>query len=260
MTKVLQVDLYDAGLDTAVRDVIRQCEPNVPRQNKCISATDAHGLVTAFSEPAFKAVLDSFYWVLPDGMPSVWIGRLKGARQMTRCYGPSFFRDVLSHSADLPLTHFFCGGQPGVADELKAAVGRKFGNHRVSGTFCPPFREMSDHEFRALADMINQAGANIVWIGISSPKQERFAQRLSQVTDVNFIVTVGAAFDFHTGRVAQAPGWVQNLSMEWLFRLMMEPKRLYKRYLKVVPLFIFFNLKEVVYSLPEKLLRRTETV
>lgn len=245
MTKVLQVDLYDAGLDSAVAELIDQCQPTAPQTSKCISATDAHGLVTAFRDPAFKAVLDSFYWILPDGMPSVWIGKLKGARQMTRCYGPDFFKQVMQGSADKEIRHFLCGGKEGVANDLKRAVGRKFANHNVAGTFCPPFREMSDAEFKTLGQTINESGANVVWIGISSPKQERFAQRLARWTTVNFIVTVGAAFDFHTDRVAQAPGWMQSLSLEWTFRLMMEPKRLYKRYLKVVPLFIFFNVKEI---------------
>lgn len=244
MATVLQVNLYDSGLQSAVGEIIRQSSSEPIRQNRCISATDAHGLVTAVKNPAFKAVLNSFYWNLPDGMPSVWIGKLKGANQMTRCYGPDLFRDVFTNSADAPIKHFLCGGKEGVAEELKAAVGRKFGNHQVAGTFCPPFREMSDEEFRALGELINQSGANIVWIGISSPKQEYFAQRLAQYTDVHFIITVGAAFDFHTDRVRQAPAWMQKSSLEWLFRLMMEPKRLYKRYLKVIPLFILFNIKE----------------
>lgn len=250
MTQVLQVKLYDSGLRAAVQNLVRQCEPTLPRQNKCISATGAHGLVTAFKEPDFKRVLDSFYWNLPDGMPGVWIGKLKGARQMTRCYGPDFFRYVLEDSASAPINHFLCGGQEGVADELKEAVARKFDNNRVVGTFCPPFREMADEEFRALAERINRSGANVVWIGLSTPKQERFARRLAQWTTVHFIVTVGAAFDFHTDRVAQAPAWMQRLSLEWFFRLMAEPKRLYKRYLEVVPLFIFLNLKE--FLLPVK--------
>ncbi|GAB3894564.1 WecB/TagA/CpsF family glycosyltransferase [Spirosoma agri] len=245
MANVLQIDLYDAGLDSAVSEVIRQCDSSLPPQNRCISATGAHGLVTAFKEPAFKEVLNSFYWNLPDGMPGVWVGKLKGASNMTRCYGPDFFRYVFANSASKPINHFLCGGQEGVANELKKAVGRKFDNYKVVGTFCPPFREMSDDEFRSLADTINRSGANIVWIGLSTPKQERFARRLAQWTNVNFIVTVGAAFDFHTDRVAQAPGWMQKLSLEWFFRLMAEPKRLYKRYLEIVPLFIFLNVKEI---------------
>ncbi len=245
MTNVLQIKLYDAGLDSAVREVIAQCASALPRQSRCISATGAHGLVTAFKEPDFRATLDAFHWNLPDGMPGVWVGRLKGARQMTRCYGPDFFKQVFEQSAGTEITHFLCGGKEGVAEELKAAVGRKFNNQRIVGTFCPPFREMSDEEFKTLAEVIDRSGASIVWIGLSTPKQERFARRLSQFASVHFIATVGAAFDFHTNRVAQAPGWMQRLSLEWLFRLTKEPKRLYRRYLEVVPMFIFLNLKEV---------------
>lgn len=246
--KILHINLFDAGLDAAVRACLDACAPNLPRENRCVSATDAHGLVTAYRQPEFRALLESFHWVLPDGMPSVWLGKLKGATGMTRCYGPDFFKRILSESAEQPVTHFFCGGKEGVADQLKAAVARKWDNRRVVGTYCPPFREMSDGELKKLAETINQSGANIVWIGLGSPKQERFAQRLARYTNVNFLVTVGAAFDFHTDRVAQAPAWMQRLSLEWAFRLAMEPKRLASRYVKVVPLFILYNLKETLFS------------
>lgn len=246
MTKVLNVTLFNSGLETAVRTCVEQCAASYPRENRCISATDAHGLVTAYRQPEFKALLDSFYWVMPDGMPSVWLGKLKGATQMTRCYGPDFFKQVLTTSGNKEITHFFCGGKEGVADDLKVAVGQKFGNDRIVGTYCPPFREMSDDEIKELAETINQSKANIVWIGLGSPKQERFARRLSKWTNVHFLVTVGAAFDFHTDRVMQAPTWMQKLSLEWLFRLSVEPKRLAGRYFQVVPLFIWFNLKEAL--------------
>ncbi|MBD2752284.1 WecB/TagA/CpsF family glycosyltransferase [Spirosoma validum] len=244
MTKVLNVTLFDCGLDAAVHTCLEQCADSYQRENKCISATDAHGLVTAYRQPEFKALLDSFYWVMPDGMPSVLLGKWRGATQMTRCYGPDFFKQILTNSVGKEITHFFCGGKEGVADELKVAVSQKFGNHQVVGTFCPPFREMSDQELKELAQTINRSGANIVWIGLGTPKQERFAQRLSMWTNVHFLVTVGAAFDFHTDRVTQAPAWMQRLSLEWFFRLMVEPKRLGGRYFRVVPLFIWFNLKE----------------
>ena len=252
MTKVLNITLFDAGLDSAVSQCLEQCHDAYPRQNKCISATDAHGLVTAYRQPDFKALLDSFYWVLPDGMPSVWLGRWRGATHITRCYGPDFFKRVLTEGASQEITHFFCGGQEGVADELKTAVSQKFGNNRVAGTFCPPFREVTDEEMRALADTINQSGASIVWIGLGTPKQERFAKRLARWTTVHFLVTVGAAFDFHTDRVTQAPAWMQKVSLEWFFRLVVEPKRLAGRYFRVIPLFIWLNLKEMFLPKPLK--------
>ena len=108
----------------------------------------------------------------------------------------------------------------------------------VVGCFTPPFREMSDEEYRQLAEQINSLEVDIVWIGISTPKQERFAVRLAQYTQVHFICTVGAAFDFHTDRVREAPRWMQQHGLEWFFRLITEPRRLWRRYIKVVPLFI----------------------
>lgn len=246
MVRVLTTALYDAGLTTAVDEIIYQCAPTSRRQNKCVSATGAHGMITAIQEPDFQQVLNSFYWNLPDGMPGVWVGRLKGSANMERCYGPEFFKRVFTESADTGINHFLCGGKEGVADELKQAIGKKFANYNVVGTYCPPFRTLSEDELNALGDQINQSNANIVWIGLSTPKQERFARQLAKYTSVHFIVTVGAAFDFHTDRVQQAPAWMQRLSMEWFFRLLMEPKRLYKRYMEIVPLFIFYNLKELL--------------
>jgi N-acetylglucosaminyldiphosphoundecaprenol N-acetyl-beta-D-mannosaminyltransferase len=99
-----------------------------------------------------------------------------------------------------------------------------------------------------LGQQINASGANVVWIGLSTPKQETFAKLLSQYTDVQFLVTVGAAFDFHTGKVRQAPPFLQRIGLEWLFRLIKEPRRLYRRYLEIVPFFLYYNLKEFLIS------------
>jgi len=105
---------------------------------------------------------------------------------------------------------------------------------------------MTDAELKELAEKINTVNTNIVWIGLITPKQEIFAYCLSKSTNVNFICTVGAAFDFHKGKVKQAPRWVQRIGMEWFFRLIMEPKRLWKRYFEIVPLFIWYNLIELI--------------
>ena len=179
-------------------------------------------------------------------MPGVWIGRLKGAKEMERCYGPDVFKEVMLTTADKDLSHYFCGGKKGVAEKLKQACEEKFSNYNVVGTFSPPFREMSEIELIELAAEINNKQSDIVWIGLSTPKQEIFAYRLSKFTNVNFICTVGAAFDFHTGNVKQAPQWIQEIGMEWFFRLVMEPKRLWKRYFEIVPLFIWYNFLEFI--------------
>ncbi|GIV62056.1 MAG: hypothetical protein KatS3mg044_0922 [Rhodothermaceae bacterium] len=154
-------------------------------------------------------------------------------------------------TASLPVRHFFCGGKEGVADRLREAVAEKFGNRNVVGTHCPPFRPLTDDEFAALGAEIDAVGAHVVWIGISTPKQERFAADLARHTQARFIITVGAAFDFHIGNVRQAPSWMQQAGLEWFFRLLMEPRRLWRRYLKIVPAFMYYNMKERIFF-PER--------
>ena len=234
MVKVLDIPFYDQSIEDIVPEIIRICTDHLqPNINLCISASGAHGLVEAHQDPAFKNILQSFWLNLPDGMPTVWVGKLKGANKMARCYGPDFFKAMMLASAN-----------KGVANALKEAVQIKFGNSQVVGTFCPPFRNMTAAELEQLGNEITQLGAHIVWIGLSTPKQEKFAAALANYCKTCFIVTVGAAFDFHTDQVKQAPSWMQQNGLEWLFRLLMEPKRLYKRYFTIVPMFIWLNIKE----------------
>lgn len=244
--KILGIPMYAADIGSATALVLGHCRSS-KRSNHCVSATGAHGLVYAQRNRTFDKILKNFYINLPDGMPGVWIGKLKGKKMMKRCYGPSFFESVMIESRDSPVTHFFCGGKKGVADELRIAVKSRFGNHNVVGTLCPPFQDVEAYDYDSIAHTINQTNANIVWIGLSTPKQELFASRLAEKTNVHFIVTVGAAFDFHTGKVPQAPSLVQNFGLEWLFRLLMEPKRLYRRYLEIIPLFIYYSLRELLF-------------
>lgn len=246
MSQVLGINIYNRDTITFIKTNFFDIPHASSKKNKCVSATGAHGIITAKKDKKFRKILNSFYANLPDGMPGVWVGRLKGAKEMQRCYGPDFFRDTMIATKDAKMNHFFCGGKEGVADKLKKTCEEKFGNYNVVGTYSPPFREMTDNELKELAEKISVLNTNILWIGLSTPKQEIFAYRLSKFTNVNFICTVGAAFDFHTGKVKQAPTWIQKIGMEWFFRLLMEPKRLWKRYFEIVPLFIWYNIIELI--------------
>lgn len=247
MIPVLGIPLYNKTIEIVVDDILHSLSVSSEKKNLRISATGAHGLVEASKNPGFKKTLEHFFINLPDGMPAVWVGRIKGANQMRRCYGPDFFKYLMLASSALPVKHFFCGGKEGVADELKTACSEQFQNQQVTGTFCPPFREMTDQEMVSLGEKITDSGAHIVWIGLSTPKQEVFAERLSHFTSTCYIITVGASFDFHTGKVKQAPKWMQSVGLEWFFRLIIEPKRLYKRYFEIVPMFIYLNIKEFLH-------------
>ena len=165
---------------------------------------------------------------------------------MQRCYGPDFFAEVMQLTREYPIKHFLCGGAEGVAARLKENCATRFSNQNIVGTYCPPFRDMDQGELQALAQQINDLEADVIWLGLSTPRQEQTALRLSVQVNARFLVTVGAAFDFHTDRIRQAPAFVQKIGMEWLFRLCMEPGRLWRRYFEIVPKFIYFNFLELI--------------
>ena len=156
---------------------------------------------------------------------------------MDRCYGPDFFAAIMQATSRLEVAHFFCGGKPGVPEELKQTVELKWGNKNVVGTYSPSFSPMQEDDWSNLVAKINESTAQIIWIGLSTPKQEKFAYELAKRVKVRYIITIGAAFDFHTGRLAQAPRWMQRNGLEWFYRLCKEPRRLCKRYIEIVPKF-----------------------
>ena len=239
MPSLNHISIYERDLSSAVQELVASLSSSFREEDsvRCISATGAHGMVEAHKDSSFKNVLSSFYWNLPDGMPLVWWGRLKGHATIDRCYGPDFFAAIMQATSRLEVAHFFCGGKPGVAEELKQAVEFKFGNKRVSGTCSPPFGPMQEEDWGNLVAKINESGAQIIWIGLSTPKQEKFAYELAKRVKVRYIITIGAAFDFHTGSLAQAPRWMQRTGLEWFYRLCKEPCRLWKRYIEIVPKF-----------------------
>jgi N-acetylglucosaminyldiphosphoundecaprenol N-acetyl-beta-D-mannosaminyltransferase len=240
--KILGLKLYDNGFESAVAELIHitKSEP----KNCCISASDAHVLVLSKTKPDFAQILHSFYWNLPDGVPSVWLLKLKGAKQASRISGPPFFEAVIKATIHLPINHFLCGGTAGVADDLKD-VCKVWGNQNIVGTSSPPFRELTETDYVAIAQEINQSHASIVWVGLGAPKQIYFANELAKYVNLHAIITIGAAFDFHTNRIKKAPKWIQKIGLEWFYRLVQEPKRLFKRYVITIPKFIWFGIGDV---------------
>ncbi len=175
----------------------------------------------------------------PDGMPAVWIGRLLyGFPDMGRVYGPDLMLEVLRQSQGTGTRHFFYGGTEGVAKELGHRMAQKFPGAEIVGTYCPPFRPLNGEEEEELTRQITDSEADVVWVGISTPKQDRFMAEFIHKLPVKLMFGVGAAFDFHTGRVRQAPPWMQRNGLEWAYRLSQEPRRLWRRYLTSNPRFL----------------------
>ena len=237
MTKrvnVLGVGISVLNLRTAL-DAI--AEAVRARRKGYLCVTGVHGVMEAQDDPDFKAILNGAFLCTPDGMPMVWAGRLAGHRDMRRVYGPDLMLDVCRWSETSGCKHFFYGGAEGVAELLAQKLKSRFPKMEIAGTFTPPFRPLNAAEEKQFSETIRAAQPDILWVGLSTPKQEKFMAKFLPKLDVTLMVGVGAAFDFHAGRVRQAPRWMQRGGLEWLFRLCSEPRRLGMRYLKNNPLF-----------------------
>jgi len=205
-----------------------------------VTVTGVHGVIESQDDEALRRIHNASLLSTPDGMPMVWMGRLTGHRRMGRVYGPDLMEQVFEWSRTSGATHYFYGGNTGVAQELKLKLEQRFSGLRVVGTFTPPFRPLNEEERRALVDDVARARPDFFWVGLSTPKQERFmSEYLPQLSDARILVGVGAAFDFFTGRVSQAPRWIQRSGFEWLYRMSRDFKRLWPRYSRIVPRFLW---------------------
>lgn len=196
-----------------------------------VCVTGVHGVMEAQRNRRFKDILDRAMLVVPDGVPTVWIGRLEGHSDMGRVFGPDLMMELCRSSVVSGHTHFLYGGKPGIAEELKQNLENQYPGIRVIGTYTPPFRPLSEMEQAELQQELDRLSPDIMWIGLSTPKQEQFmAENLSSLT-CKVMIGVGAAFDIHTGRVKDAPRWIKTAGLQWLHRLCQEPSRLWRRYL-----------------------------
>ena len=202
-----------------------------------ICVTGVHGVMEAQDDEAFRKILNGAFLCTPDGMPMVWMGKIRGYPEMRRVYGPDLMLDTCAWSEKSGAKHFFYGGADGVADLLAKKLKEKFPKLEIAGTFTPPFRPLDTTEEKQFAETIRAARPDILWVGLSTPKQEKFMAEFLPKLDVTLMVGVGAAFDFHSGRVKQAPRWMQRSGLEWFYRLCQEPRRLAKRYFRNNPLF-----------------------
>lgn len=203
----------------------------------CVAAT--HTVMVAQEDPeTMEAVLGASL-VVPDGQPLVWALRALGRPLPDRVYGPDLMLRHSERAAQTGTRVFLYGGRnQGALVQLTLNLRRRFPGLRVVGGCSPPFRDLDDAELDVVAEEINRTDADVVWVGIGVPKQEKWMAAMRARLDAPVLVGVGAAFDFHAGLVPQAPGWMQSSGLEWAFRLAQEPRRLWRRYLRYNPRFV----------------------
>jgi N-acetylglucosaminyldiphosphoundecaprenol N-acetyl-beta-D-mannosaminyltransferase len=239
---ILGVDVSAIDMDLALDAIKHWIDASKPHY---VCVTPAHSIMDAYNVSEFRRILNSSGLTTPDGMSLVWILRLLGHKDVDRVYGPDLMLEACRSGLSHNWRHYFYGGDEGVAETLAAQLMVNCPELQVAGTYTPPFRLLTLEEDEEIIKTINEANADIVWVGLSSPKQERWmAEHLGKI-DAPVMIGIGAAFDFLSGYKPQAPRWMQRSGLEWLFRFLTEPRRLWPRY-RQYPLFIWLVLLQML--------------
>jgi N-acetylglucosaminyldiphosphoundecaprenol N-acetyl-beta-D-mannosaminyltransferase len=208
-------------------------------ESKSVFASNVHMTMETYDNPEFAQIVNNADLVTPDGMPLVLALRALGSKEASRVYGPTLTLDVCRAAADQNMAIALYGGTTDSLVAFTNFLQVQFPKIRIVCQISPPFRPLTEEEDTNYTQTIVQSGAQILLVGIGCPRQENWiAAHRGLIPAV--MLGVGAAFDFHSGRIRQAPPWMQKISLEWLFRLIMEPKRLWKRYFKHNPRFLLF--------------------
>lgn len=221
------------GVRIAVTDMettVRRIEEHLDDwRGEYICVANVHTTVTAHDDPSYRAVQNGAVMALPDGGPLSQYSRRKGFAQAARVTGPDLMKEMLRESAQKHYRHYFYGSTQETLDILREKITRNYPDAIIAGMVSPPFRPLTEEEDAAAVAAINEARPDFVWVGLGAPKQERWmAAHQGRVHAL--MLGVGAAFDYEAGNIRRAPRWMQRCNLEWLYRLLQDPKRLFKRY------------------------------
>jgi N-acetylglucosaminyldiphosphoundecaprenol N-acetyl-beta-D-mannosaminyltransferase len=240
---VLDIGIHSVNMKTATSLLLSQIKA-INKGYICFAGV--HGIMEAQNDSNLRSAFSGALLVAPDGMPIVWIGHWHGFPTMQRVFGPDFMTHIMGRNDFRNYTHFFYGGDYGVAEHLRQKMTRRFPWVKIVGTCTPPFRDLTIKEEEHLTANLRELQPDIVWVGLSTPKQERFMERYLPVLDTKVMIGVGAAFLFHTGAIKDSPSWVKRFGLQWAHRLWQEPVRLSSRYMKNNPRFIFYAIRQIV--------------
>lgn len=227
-TDVLGVNISAINMCMAVETIEGWIMSNDPNY---VCVFSVHGIMECQRDPALRDIANKAGLRTPDGMPLVWLSRRAGHTHVSRVYGPDLMLELAGRSSVTGHRHFFYGGAPGVAADLEETLTRRFPGFHSAGTYTPPMLPVGELESDETIRMLNDSQADIVWVGLGTPKQDWWVANHRPLLKAPVLIAVGAAFDFHTGRVRQAPGWMQRNGLEWLYRLCQDPQRLWRRYI-----------------------------
>ncbi|WP_415295356.1 WecB/TagA/CpsF family glycosyltransferase [Clostridium perfringens] len=195
-----------------------------------ICVSNVHTTVMSYENEVYRNIQNSAAMALPDGSPLSVVSKMRGFKEAERVTGPDLMEELFRVSNEKGYTHYFYGSTKETLEKLKENLIRKFPNLKIAGMYSPPFRKLTSEEDEKIIDEINQSNVDFLWIGLGAPKQEIWMYEHKDKIKA-LMIGVGAGFDYHSGNIKRAPKLMQNLNLEWLYRLLQDPKRLYKRYM-----------------------------
>lgn len=234
MASVIDININETSYEAATRQIQSWAQAG---ESRAVYATSVHGIMEAHDGLEFRKILNRADLITPDGMPLVWMLRLKGVRNQRRTYGPTLMLHVLEMAAREKIPVGFYGAELSTLAMLVTHMKTAYPDLLIAYTFSPPFRLLNEQETTRIRQQVIQSGVRILFVGLGCPRQERWIDDQRGCIPA-VMIGVGAAFDFHAGIKPQAPVWMQMSGLEWLFRLSTEPRRLWKRYLRHIPRFI----------------------
>lgn len=235
--KILGVNIAAVNMNSLLKFITTNLDK---LKGEYICVSNVHTTVMAYDNKNYLNVQNNSILSIPDGGPLSSVGRKRGYIEMQRTTGPDLLNEILKISADKKYRHYFYGSTNETLDKLKLAINEKYGNVNIVGTYSPPFRELTDDEDENIVNNINEAKPDFIWVGLGAPKQENWMYDHKNKVNA-LMIGVGAAFDYLAGNIKRAPMWMQKLNLEWLYRLIQDPVRLFSRYL-------YTNIKFIIYA------------
>lgn len=242
---ILGVQVDSISLGTAIRRIEHWIEENM--RTHIVTFTNVHAVMESRHDPEFRDILNGADMVCPDGMPLVWVDRMRGGSTEHVC-GPDLMLAFLEETNSRGFRHYFYGGSPEVVKKLAANLSERFAGICVAGLYSPPYRELTRDEDEHIIKMINKANPDVVWVGLGCPKQERWLQAHRGRLQAPVVLGVGQAFDLYAGTLRASPRWMRDNGLEWAFRFCREPKRLWRRYLLSNPAFLLALARDTMRS------------
>ncbi|MFL2859463.1 MAG: WecB/TagA/CpsF family glycosyltransferase [Pontiellaceae bacterium] len=258
---ILGVGISPLNLNDTIQVLLKSRYNGIPGY---VCVTGAHGIIESINDLELKSIHNKSLLTVADGMPNVWIGLEKGFSRIGRVYGPELMLGICEKTSNAinpnkNLTHYLYGATQNILDLIKENLEKKYPNIKIIGKYSPPYRDLNESESNYLINEINTLNPDFIWVGLSTPKQERFMAEYINKINSGIMIGVGAAFNIHAGVQKDSPQWIKDSGLQWLHRLIQEPKRLWKRYLNIVPRFSYlaslqclgikkFNLKDINYD------------